>query len=207
MLKTKINNQLFLLPALVLLAVLLQAVVYAQDKNVSIRVAQENESIRLSDFNTNIRLQKKPFKILVMLENVQGVYVFASIRDSIYRFTETSPIRDFSYLPLLQLREDEFNENKEMNISETGWSYWFYDTTFDWHPFNRKITRIDKDRLIGTKNIRQFFDVNEGRTIKIRDIDTPLYLFFVAVAEYDKEGKPTKELMRRKVKVEWSNEE
>jgi hypothetical protein len=174
----------------------------AQEKDVSIRIAQD-ESVKLSEFNTTVQLQRKAFKILVLLQNVQGVYVFASIRDSIYRFTESSPIRDFPYLPLLQLREDEFNENKEMNISETGWSYWFYDTAFDWHPFNQKLTRIDKDRIIGTKNIRQFFDVNEGRVIKIRDINTPLYIFFVAVDEYDKDGKPVKELLRRKLKVEW----
>jgi len=43
--------------------------------------------------------------------------------------------------------------------------------------------------------------------IKIREINTPLYLFFVAVEEYDKDGKPLKELVRRKVKVEWKNEE
>ncbi|MBL7722484.1 MAG: hypothetical protein JNK98_10885 [Chitinophagaceae bacterium] len=184
----------------------MSAILFAQEKEVSIRISQD-ESVKLSEFNTTVQLERKPFKILVMLQNVQGVYVFASIRDSIYRFTENSPIRDFPYLPLLQLREDEFNENKEMNISETGWSYWFYDTTYEWHPFNRKLTRIDKDRIIGTKNIRQFFDVNEGKVIKIREINTPLYLFFVAVEEYDKDGKPLKELIRRKVKVEWRNEE
>ncbi len=192
--------------ALIISLFALPGFLFAQEKEVSIRISQD-ESVKLSEFNTNVLLERKPFKILVMLQNVQGVYVFASIRDSIYRFTENSPIRDFPYLPLLQLREDEFNENKEMNISETGWSYWFYDTTYEWHPFNRKLTRIDKDRIIGTKNIRQFFDVNEGKVIKIREINTPLYLFFVAVDEYDKDGKPLKELVRRKVKVEWKNEE
>lgn len=192
--------------ALIVSLITLRGFLFAQEKEVSIRISQD-ESVKLSEFNTTVRLERKPFKILVMLQNVQGVYVFASIRDSIYRFTETSPIRDFPYLPLLQLREDEFNENKEMNISETGWSYWFYDTAYEWHPFNHKIIRIDKDRIVGTKNIRQFFDVNEGRVIKIRDINTPLYLFFVAVEEYDKDGKPLKELIRRKVKVEWKNEE
>lgn len=191
---------------LIVSLLLMQYSLFAQEKEVSIRISQD-ESVKLSEFNTTVQLERKPFKILVMLQNVQGVYVFASIRDSIYRFTENSPIRDFPYLPLLQLREDEFNENKEMNISETGWSYWFYDTTYEWHPFNRKLTRIDKDRIIGTKNIRQFFDVNDGKVIKIREINTPLYLFFVAVEEYDKDGKPLKELVRRKVKVEWKNEE
>lgn len=192
--------------ALIVSLITIHGFLFAQEKEVSIRISQD-ESVKLSEFNTTVQLERKPFKILVMLQNVQGVYVFASIRDSIYRFTETSPIRDFPYLPLLQLREDEFNENKEMNISETGWSYWFYDTAYEWHPFNHKLTRVDKDRIVGTKNIRQFFDVNEGRVIKIREINTPLYLFFVAVEEYDKDGKPLKELVRRKVKVEWKNEE
>jgi hypothetical protein len=178
----------------------------AQDKDANIRITQD-ESVKLTDFYTTISLQRESFKILVMLENIQGVYVFASIRDSIYRFTETSPIRDFQYLPLLQLREDEFNENKELNISETGWSYWFYDTAYNWHPFHPKIIKIDKNRIVGTKNIKQFYDVNENKVFKIREIKTPLYLFFIAVAEYDKEGKPVKELMRRKVKIEWNDED
>lgn len=199
-------NSFYKKSAFFIYALMLAGCLLAQERDVSIRVTQ-NESVKLNEFNTTMVLERKQFKILVMLQNIQGVYVFASIRDSIYRFTESSPIRDFQYLPLLQLREDEFNENKEMNISETGWSYWFYDTVYQWHPFNHKITRIDKDRIIGTKNIRQFFDVNEGKVIKIRDINTPLYLFFVAVAEYDKDGKPVKELMRRKVKIEWTDEE
>jgi len=105
----------FIKPVLILCLVALPGFLFAQEKDVSIRISQD-ESVKLSEFNTTVQLERKPFKILVMLQNVQGVYVFASIRDSIYRFTENSPIRDFPYLPLLQLREDEFNENKEMNI-------------------------------------------------------------------------------------------
>lgn len=188
------------------LAVLVSFFSAGQKKDVSIRVSQD-ESVLLSDFSTTVQLKKRTFKFQLLLENVKGVYVFASIRDSIYRFTETSPIRDFIYLPLLELKEDEFNQNKELNISETGWSYWFYDTSMAWHPFNNKVIGLGNDRVVCSKIIKQFYDVAERNIIKIRDINTPLYLFFVVVSEYDANGTPTMELLRKKVKIEWIQEE
>lgn len=179
---------------------------YSQDKQVLIRVVQE-ESSMLSDFQTNLLLERKPFKFQVLLKGVEGVYVFASIRDSVYRFTETSIIRDFAYLKLLELRdEDIYNTNRELNISETGWSYWFYKPEPELHAYNRKITRLDSGRIVCTKAIKQLYDIGDSKVIKLRDVNTPLYLFFVAVSEYDSNGKPLKELMRRKVKIEWVDE-
>ena len=175
-----------------------------QDQQVLIRIIQDKSDM-LGDFQSTVTLKKKQFKFQILLKNVEGVYVFASIRDSVYRFTESGPIRDFSYLPLLEMREDRFNSNKELNIAETGWSYWFYSPTAEWHPFNRKITTIDSNSNICTKWIKQFYDVADARVIKIKDIDAPLYLFFIAVAEYDDKGKPVRELMRRKVKIEWED--
>lgn len=193
--------------AVILLAVLISSSsLYAQNQDVKIRISQD-ESYILSDFETTIKLNNKAFKIIVLLQNIKGVYVFASIRDSVYRFTETGPIQDFVYLPLLELKEDEFNQNKELNLSETGWSYWFYDTAVDWHPFSRKIIPLDNNRIVCTKVIKQCYDIAEGKIIKIKDIRTPLYLFFISASEYDANGNPSKELMRRKVKIEWTNED
>jgi hypothetical protein len=92
-----------------------------------------------------------------------------------------------------------------LNISETGWSYWFYNTTADWYPFNRKVTRIDTNKTVCTKLIKQLYDVAEGKEVRLKDVTKPLYLFFVGVAEYDVNGRPVKELMRRKVKIEWED--
>ncbi len=180
---------------------------FSQQKDVFIRIVQD-ESISLSDFQTNITLKKRGFKFQIMLQNVPGVYVFASIRDSVYRYTENSPIRDFSYLQLLELRdEDHFNMNKELNISETGWSYWFYSDSAEWHPFNRRVIGLGDKRVVCTKQIKQLYDVADGQQVKLKTIETPLYLFFIAIKDYDANGKPISELMRRKVKIEWSDEE
>src|SRR5688572_32122186 len=72
-------------------------------QTVGIRIVQEQQGTFLNDFETTLLLKKEPFKIQVLLENVRGVYVFANLNDSVYRFTETDSIQDFKYLPLLEL--------------------------------------------------------------------------------------------------------
>ncbi|MEO7922106.1 MAG: hypothetical protein ABIR30_00350 [Chitinophagaceae bacterium] len=187
------------------LLLLLPVFSFSQGKNVVIRIIQD-ESHKLNDFQTTLTLKKKSFKFQILLDQVDGLYVFASIRDSIYRFDETSPIRDFKYLKLLELREtDKFNINRELNISETGWSYWFYSDTAEWHSFNRKAVSFTTNQVVCTKVIRQLYNATEGNNVKFKDINTPLYLFFVAVKDYDKDGRPETELMRKKVKIEWSD--
>lgn len=202
--KMKVFNQIKkILP----LFLLIPAISFSQEKDVFIRIVQD-ESFKLTDFQTNLTLKKKSFKFQILLNNVEGVYVFASIRDSVYRFTETSPIRDFSYLNLLKLREaDKFNVNKELNISETGWSHWFYNDTAEWHSFNRKSVGLGDKGIVCTKIVKQLYHTEEEKTVKLRNIDTPLYLFFIAVKEYDENGKPTTELLRRKVKIDWTDAE
>jgi len=174
---------------------------FSQEKDIVIRVIQ-NESVKLTDFDTEIKMKKKQFKVQVMLEHAEGLYVFASIKDSVYRFTENSPIRDFSYLNLLELREtDTFNTNKELNLSETGWSYWSYNDSLKWHSFSRNPIGIGSNRVVCTKYIKDLYDVATGETIKFKDLKTPLYILFIGVKEYDENGKPLKELIRRKVKI------
>ena len=159
-----------------------------------------------SDFQTNITLERKGFRIKILLDQADGIYVFASVRDSVYRFTETSPIRDFGYLKLLELREeDKFNSNKELSLSETGWSYWFYNDSAEWHPFSPSIITLDKGRYVCTKIIKELYDVADGKVIKLKNLNTPLYLFFIAVKDYDANGKPLTELMRRKIKIDWAD--
>lgn len=190
-----------------LLFLLVSSTCFAQEKNVSIRVIQD-ESSQLSDFQTNLVLKKKGFRFQILMNNVEGVYVFASVKDSIYRFTETSPIRDFAYLKLLELREgDKFNTNKELNISETGWSYWFYNDTAEFHSFSKKVIGMGDKGIVCTKAIKQLYDVADGKIIRFRNCTTPLYLFFIAVKDYDENGKPKTELLRRKVKIEWTDAE
>lgn len=186
---------------------LLPVLCFSQEKNVVIRIVQPDETYLITDFETNLTLKKKGFKFKIFLDKADGVYVFASVRDSVYRFTETSPIRDFSYLKLLELKtEDTFNTNKELSLSETGWSYWFYNDSARWHTFGRNIVPSGNGGFLCTKSVKQLYDVAAGKILKLRNMDTPLYLFFIAVKEYDETGKPVKELLRRKIKIDWMDD-
>lgn len=189
------------------LLIAIPTISFSQDKDIMIRIIQ-NESVKLTDFETDIFMKKKAFKVQVMLDHAEGVYVFASIVDSIYRFTDNSPIRNFSYLNLLELNEtDTFNTNKELNLSETGWSYWSYNDSLKWHSFSRNPVGIGSKRVVCTKYIKVLYDVATGKQIKLKELKSPLYLLFIAVKEYDETGKPIAELMRRKVKITFGNKE
>jgi hypothetical protein len=63
----------------------------------------------------------------------------------------------------------------------------------------------DKGRVC-TKAIRQLYHTEAEEVIKLKSLTTPLYLFFIAVKDFDANGKPLNELMRRKVKIEWVDE-
>jgi hypothetical protein len=68
------------------------------EKKVGIRISQD-ESFTASEFQTNVTLRRKGFKIRVLLDQVDGVYVFASIRDSVYGLRRPAP-----FVTLLILR-------------------------------------------------------------------------------------------------------
>jgi hypothetical protein len=193
-------------PYLFLLLFFIQGKSFSQKKNVSVRIVQE-ESLLLDDYETSVTLKKKSFKILVLLEKTDGVYCYASFKDSIYKFAEIDTIPGFSDLPNLAMAEEEFNKEKELLVSNDGWSYWFYNPKLNWHRFNKKLVLLDGGRVVGSKSIRQIYNVSDNTTVKVKDNSKPLYLFFVAVSEVDTKGKPIRELMRRKVKIEWTNDD
>jgi hypothetical protein len=142
-----------------------------------------------------------------MLENIEGVYCYAAFDDSIYRLTENMPVPDFAYLPDMAMAEEEFNKEKELIVNPEGWSYWFYDSKLNWHRFNKKIILLDSNRVVGIKSVKQFYSLPDQKDIKPKDIHKPLYLFFVAVAEENDKHKSARELMRRKVRIDWINED
>ncbi|HPG12052.1 MAG TPA: hypothetical protein PLU37_11005 [Chitinophagaceae bacterium] len=177
-----------------------------QEKEVLIRI-QQDDSYLLSNYENNITLKKNTFKIYVYLQNMDGVYVFASFGDSLNQLSANDPIPGFSEIPYMVMAEEYFNKEKELLISDQGWSYWFYDPQLDWHRFNKKIVQIETGGLVGKKTIKQVYVVEKRKEVKVKELKKPLYLFFVAIKESDNKGNPLTELMRRKVKIEWEEDD
>ena len=191
-----------------LLLLFVPALLFAQKKQVVIRIGQD-ESMLLESYESQIVLEKKLFKIQVLLENVSGVYVFASFNDSICcRLSELDPIAGFMDLPDRTMREPEFNKDKELLVNDdSSCAYWYYDKEIAWHGFNKKIIPLDSGRIVAVKTVKQIFYVPAQREMKLKEMNAPLYLLFVAVSEFDSAGKPLKELIRRKVKIDWTEED
>lgn len=180
---------------------------FAQQQNVSIRFVQDDEVHTIHEGDSSLILEQKSFKIQVLLQQVRGVYVFASFGDSLFRLPGNRDVPGFSELPDRAMAESEFNKEKELLVDDKGWSYWFYDPGLHWHRFNKKITLLDSGRVVGTKSIKQLYLVEEERSVKLKDNIRPLYLFFVAAADEDGKGRPGHELLRRKIKIEWRDED
>lgn len=181
--------------------------VCAQGKEVIVRISQD-ESYVLDKYYTEITLEKKSFRIQVLLNGVDGIYSFAGFSDSICcRVEEMDTIHHLHTFPEITMAEPNFNKDKELLVGEKDCSYWYFDPELNTHRFNKKVVKLDSSRYVGIKTVKQVYYVPKRKEIKIKDLRTPLYLFFVAVDETDNEGRPIKELMRRKLKINWIDED
>lgn len=200
-----IKNQVYRL--ILNLMLLVPVTACAQVKDLTIRVVQDETSFSLTSFENTIRLKRKGFKIQFLLSRVEGVYIFASFNDSLNKITATTPVPGFANLPDKVMTEDEYNKNKDLMLSDEGWSYWFYDPELSWHRFNKKLVELDSGRLVAVRSIKQLFLVERKEEIKLKDVKQSLYLFFVVPATVDGDGKPLTEFKRRKLKIEWENDD
>ena len=179
----------------------------AQQKGFSIRIVQEDAVHHPEPGTSAITLQQKTFKIQVLLQHLEGVYVFASFQDSLYNLPGPDPVPGFTTLTDLVMAEEAFNKDKELLVADDGWSYWFFDPSLDWHRFNKKMVLLDSGRVVGTKTIKQLYLVAAQESVKLKENNKPLYLFFVAAEKADANGKPMQELYRRRIKIDWRDED
>ncbi len=146
-------------------------------KKFEISIIQDGNAIT-PGFTNEVVLSKAPFKIQVKLTKLEGVYLFAAFKDSIYKISNNETIPGFDQLPAMVMAENSFNPNQELIMNDEGWAYWFYDPKEDWHRFDKDIY-IDTDKNVtGTKSVKQFYDYTAGKEFPIADVKSPLYLFF-----------------------------
>jgi len=169
--------------------------VNAQAPHAGIKIIQDGKTYLLPG-KQEIQLQRKPFAIEVTLQNLDGVYLKADFTDGVYKLKNDEPVPDLSTITFKAMAEEDYNKNKELLISTDDWSYWFYDPKEAYHRFDKNVKVVNAHTYIGTKTIQQFYTSDE-KTIKVQDVQSPLYLFFLTIE------KGPKEVMRQKVKITW----
>jgi hypothetical protein len=183
-----------------LLALLFSFCASAQNENFSIRVIQDSV-VYLADANNSMRLHKKPFKIQIELKNIEGVYLFASFNDSIFKIKNEKPIPDFKNIPSMTMAEESFNVNQELIMSNDSWAYWFYNANDNWHRMDKEV--ITSQNLITiTKTIKQFYFPLTEDDVSVEKNQRQLYLFFFSGIR-NENSELTKELQRFKLKINW----
>jgi hypothetical protein len=176
---------------------------YGQDKTIGIRIVQDDSAYTPEKGNMVIHLKKKSFRIQVLLQNLRGVYSFASTKDSLDKLPDEEPVPGFADLNDRLVVEEEYNKEKELQVEDNGWCYWSCVPDSTVSGFNKKYVVLDSGRVVGIKSVKQLYFTSSRHAIKLKDVRSPIYLFFVAVDESDPHGHPVHELLRRKVKIEW----
>lgn len=177
---------------LLLLSLLCVTKLHAQSFNIS--VLQNKEKITVVDGVINP--EHAPFIIQVDLHQLDGVYCYASFSDSIYKMTPADTIPNAADLSMWAMAESTFNEDKELIINPDGWHYWFYDSTIDWHRFDKELTAKGGE-ITAFKTVEKLYFTEGEKIKKLSELDdAPLYLFFVS-------APGTKEEQRYKLKLAW----
>ncbi len=172
----------------------------AQKEHFNITILQD-AIVKTPDSAHVITLSKRPFKIQVTLQELEGVYLYAGFTDSVYATGDQQPIPDFENIPAMSMAEASFNPDQELIVSDDGWAYWFYNAKEDWHRFDKDIL-VEGKKITGSKSVKQFFLPTADKILPVADVMQPLYLFFFSARE-NKKHDLSKELQRFKLKLVW----
>jgi len=176
-------------------ALLVTGTITAQTEQVSLKIIQDGKTY-LPDKN-EIQLQRKPFVIEVTLQNTPGVFVKADFKDNMYQLKDNEPVPDLKKLFSETMTEENNNKDKEIAISTEGWSNWSYQPDEKWSSFDKEVKIVNGHTVTGSRTVQQFY-TDDRQTIKVEEIKTPLYLFFLTTTNDMKS-----ELNRQKIKISW----
>ena len=160
--------------------------VYAQ--TFAIEFTQGGQAIKVE--NGAVHLRKEPFVIHTTLNKLDGVFVNSSYDSIVYQGALQRNLPDFQTIGWKVSVETEFNKDQELLIQDQeSYCYWFYDPKeYDWHRFDSVIVRKGST-IIGTKTVRQFYNLEQGKNLSLLEVPKKLYLTFFSInGSFNKEN-------------------
>jgi hypothetical protein len=127
--------------------------------------------------NSEITLSKSPFDIVINMPKPDGVLVNASTNKK----SATLALKNKIQVKLPGFKETGMaeallNPDKEIILTETAPSFWFYDNENE-HRFNNVIKSDSGLKCI--RSVENLYDRKTKNTIKICDVKKKLYLVFI----------------------------
>jgi len=154
----------------------------------AIEFTQGGQAIKVE--NGAVHLRKEPFVIHTTLNKLDGVFVHSSYDSIVYQGALQRNLPDFQTVGWKVSVETEFNKDQELFIQDQeSYCYWFYDPKeYDWHRFDSVIVRKGSS-IIGTKTVRQFYSLEQGKNLTLMEAPKKLYLTFFSInGSFNKEN-------------------
>jgi hypothetical protein len=143
---------------------------------------KQREQIVRPDALGKVYLKKEAFAIETSLNKLDGVFVNSSDDAIVYQGALQRNLPDFQTIGWKVSVETEFNKDQELLIQDQeSYCYWFYDPKeYDWHRFDSVIVRKGSS-IIGTKTVRQFYSLEQDKTLSLMEVPKKLYLTFFSI--------------------------
>jgi hypothetical protein len=151
---------------------------------------KQREQIVRPDALGKVYLKKEAFAIETTLNKLDGVFVNCSDDSIVYQGALQRNLPDFQTIGWKVSVETEFNKDQELLIQDQeSYCYWFYDPKeYDWHRFDSVIVRKGST-IIGTKTVRQFYNLEQGKNLSLLEVPKKLYLTFFSInGSFNKEN-------------------
>lgn len=168
--------------------------------NVTLKIVQNGAAV--TPVNGEYDLKKAPFSVEFTFDAnaVDGVFVNADFTDAAYKIGDKASLPDLQDIPFKIVKEDNFNPNKQIAINTDNWSFWFYNKGTNEYRWDRDIKTIDGNTVTATRTIEQVYFPVKEKTVKMTDVNEPLYLFFLVTNPYNQRGV-VRENYRQRMKL------
>jgi hypothetical protein len=171
-------------------------------KRIPFKVYIEQDGMRQPLVNNTVSLQKKPFKIVLVLDKSQYINICTSFNKETYsKALANEPYDNLPGFKGGSMAEVDFNPDKQVDIADSGFSTWFY-VDDEHHRFNT-ITKTG-DNYVCTREVEQvfFFKGKNIAKIPIKQMNKPIYFVFIDY-EYNSKNLQHTIIQREMIKINW----
>lgn len=164
-----------------------------------VKFKQDSTEFKVRD--NIVKIKKAPFVIQIEMKKINGVFLNASYNSDFFDKCEKLDCNIIGDVISKTMAESDFNSDKELMIDDSSFSYWFYDSSINWHRFDKDIT-CKNDVVFATKTI-SIFNLPVNKIIsKIAESPEFLYLVFFSINE-NKDNHSKTISQKAKYKIKW----
>lgn len=147
----------------------------AQGPSVGLLLKQGKATYNLLEVDS-IVIKAKRYKYIVTFPMNSQINLHHSYNDSLYQEFKTEQVKTIPDWWAHCMAEESYNSDKELLLSNDGWSCWFYDEKTNFHRLDAKSIRSQRAIIRGTKSVNWLYNVDRAEKQDIRAAHKSIYL-------------------------------